>query len=226
MRVVRQPFHTQDGRACPHVECRRGCVIRQRRINGQRGVAQRHACVLLQHKKHVARCQICAGHNAPKGFRQPRHFQRYRCAIQQPHAMQFGDGRAGRKLQRLRYIHWRGHRFQPQHAVVDAVALRGHRLRKALQRRHVLERLRRADKVAMAAEDQPFVLQIGQCLAYGDAAGAKLLAQGGFGWQQRIGRGLSAEDDLAQRALDSLIERRRGQAGRGWGRRHLGANSS
>ena len=90
VRVVREAFNAQDGRTRAGVERSGRGVVRQRGVDGERGMAERHTSVLFQHQKHIARHQIRPGNDATERFRQPRHFQRDRRAIEQPHVTMLG----------------------------------------------------------------------------------------------------------------------------------------
>ncbi|MCY1183510.1 hypothetical protein D9M73_241400 [compost metagenome] len=98
-------------------------------------------------------------------------------------------------------------------AVQHFVAHLRHGLGQALQGADVLEGLGLGNEGALAVdlEDQPFLLQVAQCLAHGDAADIEGLAQLAFRGHAAVGRVGAVEDAPAQQLLELAVERYRGE---------------
>ncbi|MCY1376413.1 hypothetical protein D9M69_639010 [compost metagenome] len=98
-------------------------------------------------------------------------------------------------------------------AVEHFVAHLRHGLGQALQGADVLEGLGLGDEGALAVdlEDQPFLLQVAQRLAHGDAADIEGLAQLAFRGHAAVGRVGAVEDAPAQQLLELAVERYRGE---------------
>ena len=99
------------------------------------------------------------------------------------------------------------------HLVDDLVAHRRHRLGEALQRRHVLERLRLRHEGALAVqlEQQSFLLEIAERLAHRDAADVEHRAEFVLGRHPAVRRIGAVQNACAQRVLDLHVERGRRQ---------------
>ncbi|MNI61095.1 hypothetical protein D3C73_1163460 [compost metagenome] len=170
--IVGQAFDVHDRRAGFNVQRVGQVAIGQYRIDGQVGVPQGQAAVVFQDQENVAGDQVGFFQALANGLGQVSDFQGNRLAIDQAHTfdlrhdLPFGD------LQTLGHQLVGGNELEAAQAVDHLIAAIGHGLGQALQGADVLEGFRLGDESALAVdlEDQPFLLQVTQGLAHGDAA--------------------------------------------------------
>lgn len=172
LRVVGQAFDTHDRRTGLDVQRLGQVAVGQHRVDSQIGVTEGDAAVVFKDQKDVAGDQIGLLQPLADGFGQIGDFQRDRLTVDQAYAFDLRDGFAFGNLQTLGDALVGRDEFEAAQAVDHLVATAGHRLGEALQAADVLKGFRLGDEGAFAVdlEDQPFLLQVAQGLAHGDAA--------------------------------------------------------
>ena len=142
-------------------------------------------------------------------LRQVGDFQRNRLAVDQAHPLDLAHRAALFHPQALGHLRAGRHVAQAVQAVDDLVAHLRHGLAQALQGADVLERLRPSDEGALAVdlEDQPFLLQVAERLAHGDAADVEGLAQLVLRRHAAERRVDAVEDAPAQQLLELAVQR-------------------
>lgn len=170
--VVGQTLDAHDRRTGLDVQRLGQVAVSQHRVDGQIGVTEGDAAVVFEDQEDVAGDQIGLLQALADGFGQVGDFQRDRLTIDQPYAFDLRDDLAFDDLQTLGDAFVSRDEFEAAQAVDHLVTAPGHRLGEALQAADVLKGFRFGDEGAFAVdlEDQPFLLQVAQGLAHGDAA--------------------------------------------------------
>ncbi|MNS70438.1 hypothetical protein D3C72_1037810 [compost metagenome] len=194
--VVGQALDAHDRRAGFDVQRLGQVAVGQHRVDGQISMAERNAAVVFQDQENVASHQIRLLQTLANGFGQVGDFQRNRLAVDQTHPFDLRHGLAFGNLQTFGDQFVGGDEFETAQAVDHLVAAPGHRLGEALQGADVLEGFRLGDERAFAVdlEDQPFLLQIAERLAHGDAADLEQRAELAFGRHLAVLRVFAVEN--------------------------------
>lgn len=183
--------------------------IGEHRVDGQVGMAEGNAAIVLEDQEDVAGHQVGLLQALAERLRQVGDFQRNRLAVDQAHPLDLAHRAALFHPQALGHLRAGRQVAQAVQAVDDLVAHLRHGLAQALQGADVLERLRSGDEGALAVdlEDQPFLLQVAERLAHGDAADVEGLAQLVLRRHAAERRVDAVEDAPAQQLLELAVQR-------------------
>lgn len=207
--VVGQTFDAHDWRTGFDVERTGQVAVSQHCVNGQIGVAEGDAAVVFEDQKDVASDQIRLLQSLADRFRQVGDFQRDRLAVDQAHAFDLRDDFTFGHLQTLGDTLVGRNEFETAQSVDHFITAPGHRLGEALQAADVLKGFRLGDKgaLAMDLEDQPFLLQITECTAHGDAADFEQRTQFAFGRHLTVLRVFTVENPRTEHVAQLGVQR-------------------
>lgn len=101
---MRETFNAQHGAALFDMQCVDDFIVGEDGVDGNIRVPERHPTIVFEDEEDVARDEVSACQPFAQCFRHPGDFERYRFAIEQAHAVDFGDFRSLRQVQSAGYL--------------------------------------------------------------------------------------------------------------------------